>query len=179
MTTNTGLEPLQPENVNPLMASLSEPSLPESISWLPNAPGWYWLLLLLFCFALYRVYLVIQKYLANTYRRAALVELEQLSLEAQSGDISSFQKLPQLLRRTALYAFPRAEVAPITGTDWEKWLDDHCTKRQFSTEFSTSELSGVLAQLAYSSAATLTGEKRNAIMENVALWIKHHEVSHD
>lgn len=39
MTTNTGLEPLQPENVNPLMASLSEPSLPESISWLPNAPG--------------------------------------------------------------------------------------------------------------------------------------------
>ncbi|MEZ8687027.1 hypothetical protein AB6D53_05310 [Vibrio splendidus] len=51
MTTNTGLEPLQPENVNPLMASLSEPSLPESILWLPNAPGWYWLLLLLLCFA--------------------------------------------------------------------------------------------------------------------------------
>ena len=88
------------------------------------------------------------------------------ALEAQSGDISSFQKLPQLLRRTALYAFPRTEVAPLTGTDWEKWLDDHCTNRQFSTEFSTLELSGVLAQLAYSSAATLTEEKRNAIMEN-------------
>ena len=179
MTINTGLEPIQPENVNPLMASLSEPSLPESISWLPNAPGWYWLLFLLFCFTLYRVYLVIQKYLANTYRRAALVELEQLSLEAQSGDNTSLQKLPQLLRRTALYAFPRAEVVPLNGKDWENWLDNHCTKRQFSSKFSTSELSGVLAKLAYSSAATLTEEKTKAIMENVALWIQHHEVSHD
>ncbi|RJG42131.1 DUF4381 domain-containing protein [Motilimonas pumila] len=179
MTTNTGLAPLQPENVNPLMASLSEPSLPDSISWMPNAPGWYCLLFLLFCLLLHRIYLRVQTYIANTYRRAALVELEQLSLESLTGERASLERLPQLLRRTALYAYPRAEIAPLTGIDWEKWLDQHCTKRPFSSGFSKSELSGVLAQLAYSPAASLTEEKRKAIMENVALWIKHHEVSHD
>lgn len=174
MTTNTNLEPLQPANVNPLMATLSEPTLPESISWLPNAPGWYGLLFLLCCWGLYRVYRAFQTYLANTYRRAALVELEQLSLAAESGETAQLQKLPLLLRSTALYAFPRADIAPLTGTEWEKWLDKQCPTSQFS-----SELSGLLAKLAYSPDATIPNETKTALFNNAARWIKHHEVPHD
>ncbi len=174
MMTTIGLESLRPENVTPLMSSLSEPSISGHISWVPNAPGWYWLLFLLFCFALYRIYLFVQNYLSNTYRRAALIELEHFTLQEPLSEKEQYQKLPQLLRRTALYAFPRSDIAPLTGIAWEKWLDDHCTKSQFSTE-----ISGLLSQLAYSPRATLTEENKHAILDNVALWIKHHEVSHD
>ncbi|MHA2811843.1 DUF4381 domain-containing protein [Vibrio campbellii] len=158
-----------PLGTNPLLTNLAEVGGPETISWLPNAPGWFVLLGILLCFITFRLFLRVKRYFANIYRRAALQELHCLQhLELGSS------RLPQLLRRTALYAFPREEVAPLIGQDWEKWLDSHCPGSQFSTQYS-----GLLATLAYSGGRGLSDLKSQECFKAVRHWIQHHEVRHD
>ena len=52
---------------------------------------------------------------ANAYRRAALQALDQ------AGDDPA--QIALVLRRTALAAFPRAQVAGLIGADWLRFLD--------------------------------------------------------
>ncbi|SDI45394.1 DUF4381 domain-containing protein [Aliiruegeria lutimaris] len=88
---------------------------PEPISMIPATSGWIWLGLAvigLLCFAGYRA----RRYWnANAYRRAALAEL------ARAGDKP--EAIAAILRRAALVAYPRADVASLTGPDWCAFLD--------------------------------------------------------
>jgi len=54
--------------------------LPKSISWWPLAPGWYVILFLLVLILIVVFYKKRKKYVENTYRRTALLKLEQMSL---------------------------------------------------------------------------------------------------
>jgi len=54
--------------------------LPDNVSWWPLAAGWYILFLLLMCVLLFVVYKRRINYIKNSYRRAALSQIEQLSL---------------------------------------------------------------------------------------------------
>lgn len=169
MTISTSLETILPLGTNPLLSNLAEAGGPERISWLPNAPGWFVLLAILLFWIAFRVYLRVKRYIANAYRRAALHELQQL----QHMDVG-LSRLPQLLKRTALYAFPRQEVAPLIGQDWEKWLDAHCPDSQFSTRYS-----GMLATLAYNRAESNSELQWLECFKAVRHWIQHHEVKRD
>ncbi len=61
------------------------------------------------------VWWLARRHLANRYRHAALAELERLG--------SDVPALALLVRRTALAAFPRTEVATLSGVDWLSFLD--------------------------------------------------------
>ena len=99
------------KNENPLLTSLHEIAQPAEIDWLPQTLGWQLLLLLFFTYLLYRVYLVIKKYLSNAYRRAAITaHLAELQLNLDEN--SQLKKIPLILRKTALYGYPRLQVAP-------------------------------------------------------------------
>lgn len=169
MSTVTNTQILRPESGNPAFATLHEVASPEGISWFPQTMGWSFLAFLLFCMALVFIYKQYHKYLADTYRRTAIVILEQLSEEDET-----IRKIPQLLKRTALNAYRREQVAAKTGYEWECWLDEKCKYTHFSTQ-----LSGTLHALSYAPKINLSPSQVVDLKNEVETWIKHHERSHD
>lgn len=59
---------------------------------------------------------------ANRYRREALAELDRLTRTSPPPRQLSVN-LALLVRRTALAAFPREQVAALTGAAWLSFLD--------------------------------------------------------
>ncbi|WP_425090230.1 DUF4381 domain-containing protein [Tropicimonas sp. S265A] len=97
-----------------LIDELVEPAPPDPISMVPQTAGWAIVAgigIALILFALLRMR---ARHRANAYRRAALAQLAQPHPKA--ADVAT------TLRRTALAAFPRAEVAGLTGSDWIAFL---------------------------------------------------------
>ncbi len=102
-------------NLVDLLDQLIEPAEPEAVSLMPQTWGWAALgvvVLILAAAAGYRLY---RRYRANAYRRDALRELDL------AGDDPAL--IAEVLRRTALAAYPRGEVASLAGDDWLGFLD--------------------------------------------------------
>lgn len=59
---------------------------------------------------------------ANRYRRAALAELDRIE-NRLAEDAASHSALASLVRRTALAAFPREQIAALAGPAWLSFLD--------------------------------------------------------
>ena len=98
------------------LLELLEPA-PEPLPVLlwPQTAGWLWLAISLSAGALWLLCRWARHRRANAYRRAALREI------AAVGDDPA--ALAKILRRTALAAFPRVEVAGLYGEDWLGFLD--------------------------------------------------------
>lgn len=87
--------------------------MPDPVSWWPLAPGWWILLGLVVTGAGLVAIRLIRAWRTNAYRRAALRELKSATTVAAVADI---------LKRTALCAWPRSDVASLVGTAWCDWL---------------------------------------------------------
>mgnify|MGYP005989621759 CR=1 FL=1 len=149
-----------------MLEEFIEVSRPENISWWPETLGWQILLFLFVLFICYRFYRVFKHYMDNAYRRWANL---QLSLLTQSTE--DLQKLPILLKKTAIYAYKRESVAELTGLALETWLDKECSQ----TEFSKTPISGLLNHLAYSPTPELTTMQFNELKQQINQWIKYHQ----
>ncbi|PRY26803.1 uncharacterized protein DUF4381 [Aliiruegeria haliotis] len=101
---------------------------PEPISMWPATDAWIWLGLAVLGLLGWGAHILWRRWQANAYRRAALAELE-----AAGEDPAA---IAAVLRRTALAAFPRAEVASLVGPDWLAFLDA-TSSGGFSTELGT------------------------------------------
>ncbi|MEM7176897.1 MAG: DUF4381 domain-containing protein [Pseudomonadota bacterium] len=98
---------------------------PPAISMLPQTVGWVWLgvaLLALIAFLALR-WRAYRR--ANAYRGAALAAL------ATAGDDPA--KIAEILRRCALTAFPRNQVAGLIGAEWLRFLDETGGGTSFSS----------------------------------------------
>lgn len=97
---------------------------PQVNVWWPLAAGWFWLaglMLLLLAYLLVR-YFVYQQH--NRYRHEALAELATCEkLLEQDSKNQTLYKIAELLKRTAITAYPRSEVASLTGQAWYAFLD--------------------------------------------------------
>lgn len=102
------------------MWGLKELSLPEPISWFPATEGWLVVAVLLLFGVAWVAWRLRRSWLRARYRRQALVRLAAIESGAAGID-----ELPELLRRTALAAFAREEVAALRGTEWVAWLNAH------------------------------------------------------
>ena len=105
------------------VAGLIDVPLPREVSLLPQT----WearlavvLLLAALSAALWR-YAHLRR--VNRYRRQALAELSQIEHAPKSASPELLSKLTVLVRRTALAAFPREQVAPLIGPAWLSFLD--------------------------------------------------------
>ncbi|WP_315901551.1 DUF4381 domain-containing protein [Salipiger bermudensis] len=96
-----------------LIDQLIEPPPPSPVPLVPQTWGWAALALLLLALVLAGLWRWHRHRVANGYRRAALAAL------AQAGSVA---ELATILRRAALAAYPRAEVASLTGGDWTAFL---------------------------------------------------------
>ncbi|MEP2715127.1 DUF4381 domain-containing protein [Pseudophaeobacter sp.] len=100
---------------------------PAPISMVPQTAGWAVLAGVLTLVLIWAGLRVWRGYRANAYRRAALAELDMLT---QSGQDPA--KIAVLLKRTALAAYPRAQVAQLHGASWLEFLDAQLPGAGFS-----------------------------------------------
>ena len=103
---------------------------PAAISWLPQTAGWRWLGLLLLGVVLYHGWKALRRWYRNRYRREAAAKLRRLQVEGERPP--GLEEVNQLLKRTALAAWPRHQVASLSGADWGEFLNRQCPQPPFS-----------------------------------------------
>lgn len=129
---------------------------PEPISMFPATAGWIWLGLALAGLLIWSGMRVRRHWRANAYRRAALTEL------AAAGDDPAI--IAVILRRAALAAYPRADVAHLTGSDWLAFLDEQCPGVAFASATGESL-----------TRAPFRSEPPNPDATRIAAnWLRHH-----
>lgn len=135
------------------------PDAPTPVSLWPQTVGWIWLALALVVI----VGAVTWKYRswrrATAYRRAALAELDG------AGDDPAAIAL--ILRRTALTAFPREQVAGLHGSEWLLFLDGVGS----GTSFAGTKAGTILTKAPYTPQPP-----DSELPAMAAQWIRSHRV---
>jgi Domain of unknown function (DUF4381) len=146
------------------LSNLRDIVLPPEVSLWPPAPGWWIVATACVAVAAGFAALMVARHRQNAYRREALHALEEID---GSTDSAAARQISAILKRTALAAYPREEVAPLSGVAWLAFLD-----RTGRTEAFTQGPARCLPALAFGSA----GEKEAiaAIIEEARRWIRNH-----
>ncbi|MBN7797853.1 DUF4381 domain-containing protein [Parahaliea mediterranea] len=139
---------------------------PAGIAWWPQTAGWAALGAVLGLYLLYRAGRALRRWHRNRYRREARAELQNLA--ATAGGEQFAAALSELLKRTALAAFPRREVAPLHGEPWVAFLNTHCATAPFD-----GEAAALIARGQYL-GAPLGEPQRRALVHACQLWILTH-----
>jgi len=130
-SSNTPVQvPLPPTVTPPLPAGggannpldqLKDIHLPEPVTFFPNAPGWWLLVIVSLALVGYFIY--------RHYRYKHLIALikpatqEVENLKKSTPSASSLAQLSALLKRISLVYFPKAQVASLKGKQWLKFLN--------------------------------------------------------
>lgn len=155
---NDETEVPQSANLIDLIDRLVEPTPPPSVSMAPETVGWVVLAVVLALAAAWALWRIVVRWRANAYRRAALASLRQ------AGDDPA--AIAEVLRRAALAAWPRDQVAGLTGAAWLQFLDESGRQAVF--------LEGPGAAIA---TAPYTGNAAEPGLSDLAAdWIRRHRV---
>ena len=158
------------------LQNLNDIVLPPGIGWWPLAPGWYTLAVILLAVLAWFSYRSLQGWLRNRYRREALKSLALLEQGAQNPGHrdASLRQLPVLLKRAALSAYPRSEVASLSGKGWHDFLNSTVK----NTLFDESTLI-TLDRVAYSSGdlAEVDTQAVASLFEASKEWLKSHRIT--
>ena len=156
------------------LQNLNDIVMPATVNWWPLASGWYVLIGILVISMLWFGYRSLQRWLANRYRRSALLELQQLALGVQNEKSrdSSLKKLPVLIKRTALSAYPRQQVANLSGKVWFDFLNSSTKKPLF-----TESLLAAMEYISYSNKElnAIDAQTINELLAASSNWVKRHQ----
>ena len=148
--------------------------MPAPVPWWPLAPGWYWVLGLLVVMLLAALITGLIHWQHNRYRREALTELARQEVALQNADLRSpaLLSLAELLKRTAVTAFPREDVATLTGPKWFEFLDHTASGSHFRDAHGA-----MLENAIYDprTAGVLDLWKLHSLVEAIRHWIKFHD----
>ena len=156
--SQSATNPASLSNLNPIV-------VPDPVPFWPPASGWYVLAAILLALLAWYVIRAIQRYRRNRYRREALAELGRLGQEQTP---ESIRAVPSLLKRTALAAFPRRSVAPASGAEWLRFLENTAPGAQFEHG------AGALLEKAAYGSAELDGPELSTLFAAVESWIRQH-----
>jgi len=151
-------------NLAELMDLLHGIVLPEPVSWLPQTAGWWtlggWLIVI--------VAIAVAHWLRyrrrNRYRRQAEAELDSIAARIGSEPAATAGEIAELVKRTALAAYPRGRVAALHGPDWAEFL-----RESTSNDHTVAGGADRLAAAAYRPDAV--GEN---LVEPARRWIPKH-----
>lgn len=117
-----------------LLAELKDIHYPSPLSWLTLAPGWWIALGILSAFILYVAWRRQKHRAANRAKKYALAYLAQLERAAktQKSDALLAGEVDALLKRTALFFFPRETLASLNGQAWLDFLSQHDKYKRIS-----------------------------------------------
>lgn len=148
---------------------------PPPVPWWPPATGWYWVIALLFAFGIYFAAKRFVYWQHNAYRREALAEWHRHNalLSNPTTCTNALMGMAELLKRTALSAFPRPQVAALTGREWLAFLDQTTAMHHFD-----SETGALLERAAYNQINPSEVDLRRAqdAAELAYYWIAHHRI---
>jgi len=156
------------------LEKLHEILLPEPVSWMPQTIGWYVVFGLILVVAGRWVYRSLRRLQKNRYRRLALAELAVIEGELKQPErrAKALAEIPALLKWTALSAFPRVEVAELSGERGLAFLDKTMGGKDF-----VEGVGRLLPELAYAPALEITklsDESISDLLQIVRRWIKMH-----
>ena len=157
------------------LQNLHEILLPDPVSWMPQTIGWYAIFGLFLLVSGWWIYGRLRRFQKNRYRRLALAGLAIIEEELQQPErrAKALGEIPVLLKWTALKAFPRSDVAGLSGEKWLAFLDKTMGGKDF-----TEGVGRLLPELAYAPApgiANLSEEKINSLLRLTRRWIEGHE----
>ena len=158
------------ESVDGNLANLHDIVLPLPVSWWPLAPGWYVLAFVVAVLVLVFVWRARRRWLARRYCRQALIELRAIGHDSLEPAVAA-ASLMTLLKRTALSAYPRQQVAGLSGEDWWSFLDQCTGGEQFR-----KQLGPTTSALVYSDSPST--DATAAIVQELSVatefWIRNH-----
>ncbi|MFT6287482.1 MAG: type II secretory pathway pseudopilin PulG [Alcanivorax sp.] len=153
------------------LAALNPLREPELIGWWPLGPGWWLLIALLIMILAGLAVFLWRRYQRRAYRRQALRQLKSIALVfKQTGNQQSYlESINGLLKATAINAYPRQEVAALSGEPWLQLLNTTMSEKGESHAFP--------AAFAHASYQAESGALDNeALRHSASLWIGQHEV---
>ena len=133
---------------------------PAPPAWTPQTIGWYVVFAVAGLLLLWLVIHSIRRRLANRYRREALRALAS----AQPQEFSA------LLKRTALTAWPREKVAPLSGESWLTFLNQTAAGELFQDSPANRIEEAALHVI------PLTASDEQVLRAATATWIRRHRV---
>lgn len=139
--------------------------VPRRIPMTPQTIGWVALAVLALGLLAWAVIHAARRFRSNRYRRAALRELD--AIRRAPGAPS--EALPALLKRTALGAFPRSEVAPLSGEPWVAFLARTCPGSGFD-----DAPGDTLVRLSYRGADGIPSAEVAHLLDATEAWIRGH-----
>lgn len=154
------------------LAQLRDIHLPGMPVWWPPAPGWWLLAVLLLAAIAVGLWLWRRHWQQQAYRRQAVSELERAwAIFIADANANRYaQSLSQILRRTALAAYPRHNIASLTGSHWLQFLDAS-SPQALKGEFS-GERGHLLASLTY---RPVDAQQDLASLHALAMtWVRDH-----
>ncbi|GGF58720.1 hypothetical protein GCM10007301_18030 [Azorhizobium oxalatiphilum] len=111
------------------LSRLADIALPPPVPFWPPAPGWCVLAGAAVIAFLILVWACVRHRRRTAYRRAALAELSAIG---PASDAERMAAISAILKRAALVAYPRAEVAGLTGQGWLAFLDRTSGRSDFT-----------------------------------------------
>lgn len=150
------------------LQNLHDIVVPGPVAWWPPAPGWYVLTALAATALLVFAWRAWKHWRRNRYRGQALRELARIG---RGEDGAELRRVPELLKRAALSAWPRESVASLVGPEWHRFLDETA-----GTDCFESGLGPVLDRLAYASGSARMPPvaESAAVLDAARTWLKKH-----
>ena len=109
-------------NLVDLLALMHDIVVPSTPPFVPQTPAWWVLSAWLVSVFLIVTWHIRARWQRNRYRRAAESELDAITAAADADPAGSAAKIAVLLKRTALAAYPRHDVAALAGNEWADFL---------------------------------------------------------
>lgn len=163
---------------NDWMSNLEEIGVPDAVPFRPETPGWYILAGVLAMATVWLAWRLFQRWRANAYRREALRELSEIEglVADDSSRAGALQSLPELLKRVALVAYPRARVAELSGDVWLGFLDGTVGTNEF-----TQGAGRILPDLSYDPMilGQISNSETSDLISLAGSWIRHHRADRE
>ena len=144
-----------------LLSQLAPLRTPSAVTAWPPAPGWWFGAIVVAVVVGIAVSRGLRHWRANGYRRHALTLLRNMDPTASAADIN------EILKITALQAFPREQVASLSGDAWVHWLQRQCP------ELDPNDLTP-LKQIYNPESDADTGALHSAALR----WVRQHGRAH-
>ncbi|MFQ3323963.1 MAG: hypothetical protein ACI90U_001788 [Pseudomonadales bacterium] len=157
---------------NYLLHGIDEVILPESISLIPQTVGWKIIGVLLITYILWRSFLAWKLWQKNWYRREGLQALSEIRNLFEAGNTAAVNEVPALLKSVALQAYPRSEIAQLSGKPWIDFLHTTLPDKNFGG-------ANTLLVVAYSPAASWPQSTPDiqTLFDSCESWITSHVVN--
>ena len=142
----------------------------EPVPFWPPAVGWWFVIALIAIWSLVYVVQGIKRWSRNRYRREALQLLEQIGASSTDPSLTTLVRIDSLLKRVALAAYPRDQVASLSGMDWMTFLASTGKDHSFQAE-PVVRLASAASDI---DCAELSDHQLETILMTCKKWIRSH-----